>query len=123
MNALDDALGWLSQQRPAMEEALYKIAPVRQFAGVPLTRGMVPHEVTLLNFRHLLGKNELAPQIFAVINAHLGARKLLLRQSTIVDRDDYPCAEFDEERRRRARMPRAGGEVGPPLSRYCSCPS
>ncbi len=40
---------------------------------------------TLLNFRRLLEKHELAAGILAVINGYLGDRGLSLRQGTIVD--------------------------------------
>src|SRR6187455_1457730 len=76
---------WFGYSDPAMEEALYEIAPVRQFAGVSLTRGTVPDETTILNFRHLLERHALAAKIFEVVNAYLGERNLLLKRGTIVD--------------------------------------
>lgn len=76
---------WFGYSDPAMEEALYEIAPVRQFAGVSLTRGTVPDETTILNFRHLLERHALAAKIFDVVNAYLGERNLLLKRGTIVD--------------------------------------
>ena len=76
---------WFGYSDPAMEEALYEIAPVRQFAGVSLTRGTVPDETTILNFRHLLERHQLAEQIFAEVNAYLEERKLVLKRGTIVD--------------------------------------
>ena len=45
----------------------------------------VPDETTILNFRRLLEKYELAAGILAVINGYLGDRGLSLRQGTIVD--------------------------------------
>ena len=56
---------WFGYSDPAMEEALY--------------------ETTILNFRRLLEKHELAAGILAVINGYLGDRGLSLRQGTIVD--------------------------------------
>lgn len=76
---------WFSLSDPAMEEALYDMASMRQFAGLSLTRGSVPDETTILNFRHLLEKHQLAEQMLAQVNALLGERGLLLRQGTIVD--------------------------------------
>ena len=45
---------WYGLSDPAMEEELYEIASMRQFAGLSLARGTVPDETTILNFRHLL---------------------------------------------------------------------
>ncbi len=76
---------WFGYSDPAMEEALYEVAPLRRFAGLSLTRGSVPDETTILNFRRLLESHDLAPAILAAVNAHLSDRGMLLRQGTIVD--------------------------------------
>jgi len=76
---------WYSYSDPAMEEALYEIAPLRRFAGLSLARGSVPDETTILNFRRLLETHGLAPKVLATINAYLSDKGLLLRQGTIVD--------------------------------------
>ncbi len=74
---------WFGYSDPAMEEALYETTILRQFAGLNLER--IPDETTILNFRRLLEKHELAAGILAVINGYLGDRGLSLRQGTIVD--------------------------------------
>jgi IS5 family transposase len=74
---------WFGYSDPAMEEALYETTILRQFAGLRLER--IPDETTILNFRRLLEKHELAAGILAVINGYLGDRGLSLRQGTIVD--------------------------------------
>ena len=74
---------WFDYSDPAMEEALYETTILRQFAGLNLER--IPDETTILNFRRLLEKHELATGILAVINGYLGDRGLPLRQGTIVD--------------------------------------
>ncbi|HEN8706917.1 IS5 family transposase [Pseudomonas asiatica] len=74
---------WFGYSDPAMEEALYETTILRQFAGLRLER--IPDETTILNFRRLLEKHELAAGILAVINGCLGDRGLSLRQGTIVD--------------------------------------
>ncbi len=76
---------WFGYSDPAMEEALYEVAPLRRFAGLSLTRGSVPDETTILNFRRLLEQNDLAPRLLAAVNTHLTDKGLLLRQGTIVD--------------------------------------
>jgi transposase, IS5 family len=67
-----------------MEESLYEITPMRLFAGLSL-EGPIPDEATILNFRRLFEKNELAPEILARINAYLGRKGLMLKGGTIVD--------------------------------------
>lgn len=68
-----------------MEEALYDIASMRHFAGLSLARDRVPDETTILHFRHLIERHNLALRLLAEVNALLGERGLLLRQGTIVD--------------------------------------
>lgn len=75
---------WFDLSDPAMEEALYEIASLRQFAGLSLT-GAIPDETTILNFRHLLEANDLAPEILRRVNAHLTRKGLLLKRGSIVD--------------------------------------
>jgi transposase, IS5 family len=76
---------WYGLSDPAMEEELYEIASMRQFAGLSLARGSVPDETTILNFRHLLERHGLARELFETVKAHLQDAGLLLRQGTIVD--------------------------------------
>jgi transposase, IS5 family len=75
---------WFGLSDPGMEEALYEIVPMRQFAHLPLT-GALPDETTVLNFRRLLEMNALAPKLFEAVNTHLVAKGLLLKRGTIVD--------------------------------------
>ena len=74
---------WFGYSDPAMEESLYETTILRQFAGLHLDR--IPDETTILNFRRLLEKHELAGGILQVINGYLGDRDLLLRHGTVVD--------------------------------------
>jgi IS5 family transposase len=75
---------WFSLSDPAMEEALYEITPMRQFARLTLS-APIPEDTTIMNFRHLLEKHQLAPAILALINGYLQEKGLSLRQGTIVD--------------------------------------
>lgn len=61
---------WFDYSDPTMEEALYETTILRQFAGLHLDR--IPDENTILNFRRLLEKYELAGGILQVINGYLG---------------------------------------------------
>ena len=49
---------------------------MRRFAGLSLTRGSMPDEATILNFRHLLEKNSLAARLLTEVNALLSERGL-----------------------------------------------
>lgn len=75
---------WFSLSDPAMEEALYEITSMRQFARLTLS-APIPEDTTIMNLRHLLEKHQLAPAILAVINGYLREKGLSLRQGTIVD--------------------------------------
>ena len=75
---------WYALSDPAMEEALYEIASMRQFARLSLLEA-IPDETTILNFRHLLERHDLAVKLLEAVNCHLQGKGLLLRQGTIVD--------------------------------------
>lgn len=75
---------WYALSDPAMEEALYEIASMRQFARLSLLEA-IPDETTILNFRHLLERHGLSARLLAAVNRHLQGKGLLLRQGTIVD--------------------------------------
>jgi IS5 family transposase len=57
---------------------------MRVFARLSLTEP-IPHETTILNFRRLLEKDELAPKILARVNAYLSPKGLMLKRGSIVD--------------------------------------
>ncbi len=75
---------WFGLSDPAMEEALYEMASMRQFARLTLTKP-IPDETTILNFRRLLEENELAPEILARVNAYLSRKGLLVKRGSMVD--------------------------------------
>jgi transposase, IS5 family len=75
---------WFGLSDPAMEEALYEIASMRQFAGLSLTKP-IPDETTILNFRRLLETYELGADILSRVNAYLSRKGLMLKRGTIVD--------------------------------------
>lgn len=75
---------WFALSDPAMEEALYEIASLRNLARLTLNEP-IPDETTILNFRHLLEANDLAEDIFKAVNAHLARKGLLLKRGSIVD--------------------------------------
>jgi IS5 family transposase len=75
---------WFGLSDPAMEEALYEITPMRGFGRLSLTQP-IPDETTILNFRHLLEANELAPEILSRVNAYLSRKGLMLKRGSIMD--------------------------------------
>ncbi len=88
-----------------MEEALYEITPMRQCARLTLS-APIPEDTTIMNFRHLLEKHQLAPAILAVINGYLQEKGLSLRQGTIVDATiiHAPSSTKNEEGKRDPEM-------------------
>ncbi|MFZ2990414.1 IS5 family transposase [Ideonella sp.] len=75
---------WWNLSDPSMEEELHERPLYRRFAGLDGAARM-PDETTILRFRHLLEKHELAPKILATINAGLAQQGLMLKTGTVVD--------------------------------------
>ena len=75
---------WWNLSDPAMEEELHDRPLYRRFA---LLQGAarLPDETTILRFRHLLERHDIAPKVLATINAGLAERGLLLKTGTVVD--------------------------------------
>lgn len=76
---------WFNLSDPAVEEALYDSASMRQFVGIDFGREAAPDETTVCKFRHLLEKHQLGKAIFAEVNAHLKSQGMKLSTGTIVD--------------------------------------
>ncbi len=75
---------WWNLSDPAMEEELHERPLYRQFAGLA-GAVRIPDETTILRFRHLLEKHQLAPQILKTINTGLAEQGLMLKTGTLVD--------------------------------------
>ena len=76
---------WFNLSDPAAEEALYDSVSMRRFVGIDLGREPVPDETTILNFRHLLERHNLAQALFDRVNGYLASRGLKVAGGTIVD--------------------------------------
>jgi transposase, IS5 family len=76
---------WFTLSDPAMEEALHDVPLFRDFAGLGGWGDRLPDESTILRFRHLLDKHDLAPKIFETVNDVLRTKGLMLRAGTVVD--------------------------------------
>ena len=68
---------------PGMEDLLYEAESVRRFVDLKLSEAL-PDETTILNFRHLLERQNLGQGLFQEINRHLESQGLRLREGTIV---------------------------------------
>jgi IS5 family transposase len=75
---------WWNLSDPAMEEELHERPLYREFAGLAGSP-RIPDETTILRFRHLLDKHDLAARVMATINAGLAQQGLMLKTGTIVD--------------------------------------
>jgi IS5 family transposase len=76
---------WFGYSDPAMEEALHDVPLLRQFAGLDAFEDVMPDESTILRFRHLLEKHDLATAIFAEVNGLLSEKGLSMKRGTVVD--------------------------------------
>jgi len=76
---------WFGLSDPAMEEALHDVPLYREFAKLEGATARLPDETTILRFRHLLEKHNLAVDMLRVVNDLLQHRGLMLRSGTAVD--------------------------------------
>ncbi len=76
---------WFGLSDPAMEEALHDVPLYREFAGLDGPMRRLPDESTILRFRHLLEKHQLAGPLLAAVNEVLQAHGLMLKIGTVVD--------------------------------------
>jgi transposase, IS5 family len=76
---------WFGLSDPAMEEALHDMPLLREFAKLDGVLDRLPDETTILRFRHLLEKHDLAPDMLRVVNDLLQHKGLLLKTGTAVD--------------------------------------
>ena len=97
---------WFGYSDPAMEEALHDVPLLRQFAGLDAFEDVMPDESTILRFRHLLEKHDLAVAIFAEVNAVLSEKGLSMKRGTVVDATliAAPSSTKNEEKKRDPEM-------------------
>src|SRR5512142_3316532 len=76
---------WFNLSDPAVEEALYDSAVMRQFARIDLGNEPVPDETTVCKFRHLLEEHRLGGQMLETVNLYLQRRGVRISTGTIVD--------------------------------------
>ena len=76
---------WFNLSDPAVEEALYDSAVMRQFVGIDLGQEPVPDETTACKFRHLLEEHGLGGEILQAVNLYLESQGVKITTGTIVD--------------------------------------
>ena len=101
---------WYNLSDPGAEDTLYELTSMRRFAQLSLSRGSIPDESTILQFRYLLEKQQLTESIFAEVNAHLEEKGLQLRQGTLVDATiiEAPSSTKNKARKRNPEMHQTG---------------
>ena len=100
---------------PGMEDLLYEAESVRRFVGLKLSEAL-PDETTILNFRHLLERQNLGQGLFQEINRHLESQGLKLREGTIVGRHHHRGAVLHQEPCRGAGPGDAPDQEGQPVA-------
>src|ERR1700704_5085176 len=104
---------WFNLADPAVEEALYDSATLRQFAGIDLGAEPVPDETTVCKFRHLLEEHNLGEEILGTVNLHLQAKGVRITTGTIVDATIiHARAQFDQKPRPEPRPGDASDQEG-----------
>jgi len=58
---------WYTLSDPVAEDVLYDMTAMRNFARLSLDSA-IPDHTTIMNFRHLLEKHQLAHRLFEVVN-------------------------------------------------------
>jgi len=76
---------WFGLSDPAMEEALHDVPLYREFTRLDGAMARLPDETTILRFRHLLEKHDLAVDMLRVVNDLLQRKGLMMRTGTAVD--------------------------------------
>jgi len=76
---------WMGLSDPAMEESLHDVQLYREFIGLDGAIARLPDETTILRFRLLLERHELAGQMLLTVNALLTEKGLMLKKGTAVD--------------------------------------
>jgi IS5 family transposase len=96
---------WFSLSDPGMEDALYDMPALRQFARLS-SLASIPDETTILNFRRRIEEYGLAPEILSRVNRHLARKGLVVKHGTMVDATiiDAPSSTKNADRERDPEM-------------------
>jgi len=75
---------WYSLGDETMEDAMYEIASMRQFAQLSVDKA-IPYRTTIMNFRHLPKQHKLTGKWFKTFNQWLSDCGEMMTQDTLVD--------------------------------------
>src|SRR6476469_2777647 len=97
---------WFNLSDPAVEEALYDSASMREFVGIDLGAEPAPDETTVCKFRHLLEKHELGKKLLGAVNEYLRLHGIKISNGTIVDATiiTAPSSTKNKDRKRDPEM-------------------
>ena len=105
---------WFGLSDPLMEDSLYEVASMRNFAGLELNDERIPDESTILQFRHLLERHHLTQGLFEAVQEHLREQGYHLSKGTMVDATLIAASGSTKnqarERDREMRSTRKGGQ-------------
>lgn len=76
---------WFGLSCPSMEEALHNVPLYRQFTKLDSVMARVPDDTTILRFRHMRERHDLATDMVRVVNDILQAKGPLMRTDTAMD--------------------------------------
>lgn len=93
----------------AMEEALFETPLYREFAGLS-NNERLNAPISILRFRHVMGKHNLARQCFETFNAVLKARGQMLRTGTVIDTPIIAASSSTKNSRGRLDPPDASDQ-------------
>ena len=96
---------WYNLSDGAMDDALYEIASMRLFARLSLDSAL-PDRSSIMKFRHLLERHQLARQLFKTINRWLVEAGVMMTQGTLVDATiiEAPSSTKNKEQQRDPEM-------------------
>ena len=66
---------WLDLSDPGLEDALYDLPCLRQFARIGLGRETAPDETAICKFRHVLEGAGLGDRLFHLVNDHVSRKQ------------------------------------------------
>jgi IS5 family transposase len=95
-------LAGINLSDPALEAAIADRLSFRRFVGLSL-HDQTPDHTTLWRFRQELAKDGLIEKVFAEINRQLEAKKLILKQGTLVDASLIPARANPPRKTRKDR--------------------
>ncbi|WP_423905844.1 transposase [Candidatus Spongiihabitans sp.] len=76
---------WLDLSGPGMEDALYDMACLRQFARIDLGRETAPDETATCKFQHVLEGAGLGERLFHLVSEYLTENRLFASKGALVD--------------------------------------